>query len=526
MAYRGTYYVQQDFTGGYCGNLPATDLALNQASDLDNIVIGPEGKSFRTTWPTIRLNATVFGSADSYPVIGVGSLLTGGSEYILAIKNGKAYGATASGASRDTLTFVDRTGAITISAGPAYSSDLILRRWTFSTFNDLLICFGGNTGTFGVCDAPFKWQGGANNIAALGGSPPSALFGFSANNRMFAGNAAASKQTIYWSILGNAEDWTGVGSGSAVVGSLADGEPLTGAAVLPNQVAILFKSNSIHQMDLSAAPFGNFLLFKDVGALCPGAIVPVDGEIYFVDKHAKMRSTNGVSIKEYPQSANNIVYYSAFNVTYPYPYVYGYRTKTAEYDWIVWVWLDQINFPNSPLYKTVIWDLKNKCWLRCSTGFGFTSGAQGAYCFMGGSPDSGRVFTPDARNYGINDTDGTTSITSYWRTPWIAGKTLENITSIRRVGLDLETKNPAGAFLSNSWTVNYGYDFVPDTGSFTIDASPDDVEDQTFRYGLVKGRGGNVAQFKFSWVGSLNNMAARVNNILYAGKNTGETRRI
>src|ERR1019366_1866095 len=59
--YKGKYYGIPNFKGGYCGNNPPTSLQLNQAFDLDNIVIGSEGRGFRS-----RLGPSVFGSATVY----------------------------------------------------------------------------------------------------------------------------------------------------------------------------------------------------------------------------------------------------------------------------------------------------------------------------------------------------------------------------------------------------------------------------------------------------------------------------
>lgn len=48
MAYKGKYFEITNFGGGYAGNLPDTQLGVNQASDLDNIVIKEGGAGFRS----------------------------------------------------------------------------------------------------------------------------------------------------------------------------------------------------------------------------------------------------------------------------------------------------------------------------------------------------------------------------------------------------------------------------------------------------------------------------------------------
>lgn len=48
MSFQGKYFPIENFKGGYCGNLPPTQLQLNQAQDLDNIIVKPNGLGFRT----------------------------------------------------------------------------------------------------------------------------------------------------------------------------------------------------------------------------------------------------------------------------------------------------------------------------------------------------------------------------------------------------------------------------------------------------------------------------------------------
>lgn len=521
MAYNGTYFDQDDFLGGYCGAYPSTDLALNQAADLDNIVVSVGGKSFRTIYPTVEINTTEFGSANGYPVIGVGVFKPTGqtTTNMLVVRNAKAYGSTSVLNARHSCSaFVDRTGSVTIATGGSADIDFLSDRWNFCIFNDLLIGFGGIDG---AQEAPFKWAGGANNIAALGGSPPSASYGFSANNRLFACKTAADPATIFWSILGNPEDWSGVGSGSAVVGSLDDGEPITAAVPLSSNIVLIFKKNSIHQMDISTAPFPNFLLFDGIGTINFRSAMVVDGVCYFMDIRGRMHSTDGNTLKHYSESASDLTGGTNLNNSLSsgvFPFCY--RKSTQEYDWLVWVFATDTvaAYPTS-----VIWDLKNSMWLQCTTNFGFLTGDYDADGnFYGASPLSGRVFVPDAFLNSTNDSDGILVVESFWRTGWITPKLLDKITQIDRLGMNVDTRGVID--VSHGWDINYGFNFTEDTQSTIIRAWPDTtvlLQPQAIRFVFLKGKG-NAQQFKIGWsTANSNNFGAKVNSIIYAGKQAG-----
>lgn len=452
------------FSGGYCGNLSSDQLDLSQAQDLDNIVVSPGGTGFRSRLGNSKLNATVMNSG-AY-VQGLGYLLQADQDlWLVAICGNKFF--TSSSISG---TMTDSTGAYSgISAGT--------NKWDLFTFQDSVIGFGGASSN---PDAPITWTG-SGNVAALGGTSPSAYGGFTANNRVFAFRTAANPSTVYWSILGSATDWAGSGSGSAVVGSFSDNQRVTAACVISTNYVLVFKERSTYQMVISSAPFPIYTLFGNVGCVGKKAWVNIDGEVYFITARKRMCSTNGETFKEYPKNADdlwNTVDAATIGDTE------GFRQKGVDYDWIVWI----VFVSNTP--KAIIWDLENKSWLRCTTGYNIhTAGTDNQQrVYLGG--EDGFIYKPDQSGvYADASQVSPGTIASYWRSGWINPTSAEEIVQIGKVTANYLTK------ASGSITLNYGFDFLPDTTSVTFAQTATSTEVLTSRSNLLTGRG-NYFQFK------------------------------
>lgn len=507
MSYQGKYIPIPGFNGGYCGNLPASSLGLNQAADLDNLTVSPDGKSFR-----IRYGSKAQGTPDNTAnITSLGMLyLSAGNIYIGAICGANFYTNEPS----VNGTYASRTGALTITAD-SY--------WSFVNFNDLMIGFGSKVG--GSVNAPFKWTG-SGDATALGGTPPSATGCFTANNRVFAYNTVAAPSSIFWSILGNAEDWTGTGSGSAVVGSLADGEEVKAAAVVSTNTALIFKSNSIHQMVLTASPFPIYPLFNSIGCVGKYAVVEVDGKVYFVSNNRRMFATDGEAIQEFPNTADNL-WDSISDASLPL--VKGARIKQTDHDWIVWT----ANTANGRI--AIIWDLINKCWLRCTTGYdtiysNIVRNRFDNFYYAGTVSGSGTVV--DGITFGqggVYQIDTSTrlydqssvyagTISAYWRSGWINQGSPDLIVQPRK--MNIQFKTDAGETI----TINYGYDFNSDQRSATISQTATGSESESSKFVHLTGRG-NFFQFKVS---SSSSQASandlRIYGITLGGKNYGQKR--
>lgn len=489
--YNGDFFPIDNFSGGYCGNLPITQLAPNQASDTDNIIILPGGKGFRTRNGNAKLNASALNSGAN--IQGFGKLLQADQDdWFVSVVGDKIYQSA-------NLTFSDAsdiTSTLTITAGAD-------NQWDLFTFNDAIIGFGGAASS---PNPPFRWPG-TGNAAALGGTPPSAYGAFTANNRVFAYRTAADPSTIRWSIIGDAEDWTGSGSGSAVAGSLSDGQRITGACVISTNYVLIFKENSTYQMVISSAPFPIYSLFDNVGAVGKNAIVNIDGEVYFINSRGEMVSTDGESLKTYPTSADDL--WNAVQ-TSRYPFITGFREKGTDHDWIVWC----VSTTGSTNNTSIVWDLENKCWLRNTTGYkmNIVGKDDKGNVYMGGY--DGFIYKPDqTADYADASEGGAGTIAGYWRSGWLNPKASSTVVQVRKIVANYKTK------ASGNITVNYGFDFVSDSASFTLAQAPTGSEAYTSRGSMLTGRG-NFFQFKIG--NSSSTIDTEVHSILLHGKTYGQ----
>lgn len=427
-----------DFSGGLVTNRPITELELNEFSDLDNVVVFPKGRGFRSRFGDTEFNSTAM--ASNAPVHGIGYYKQADQDEWLMAVAGTALFKSEFDGTMDTIT-----GAISITAG----QDNI---WTFVTFNDVVMGFGGSATS---PDAPFVWNG-TGNAAALGGSPPSAYGAFQANNRVFAFRTATDRSRIYWSVLGNQADWTGTGSGNADVWE-ADNDQLTAAAVLNTNTVLLFKENSIHQMqigNLVSGAFPIFPLFKGVGCAGKHAVVSVDGLVYFITPQGKMKVTDGSRIvdeRDLPSLSNIDNLWDGLNQS-RFQYVQGiYRTGT-DYDHIIW--LVSYGTAQTTNNRVFIWDLLNKCWLQNTTGFdaNVATTTQSGDLYMGHY--TGKVYKKDASTTTYTDASESGGVVdAYLTSGWIHNGKFEPIKQPRNMNFSFAT------FAAGDIRLSYGFDF-------------------------------------------------------------------
>lgn len=493
--FQGKHIEIKDFSGGYCGNLRLDQLQPNQAATLDNIVILPEGKGIRLRDSSTKLTASALNGGS--PIYGLGIINRANNTPILiAVAGNKIY-------FNDTVgtTFTDKTGTVTITLG-------LYAYWSLFPFNDKIIAFGGpQSGP----DAPWEIATSGSNAAVLTGTPPSAFGGLAANNRVFAFCTSAAPSTIYWSVLGNENDWAGAGSGSAVIGSSGDGEPITAAIMLNTNTMLVFKQSKIYQMILSAAPFPNYLLFDGTG--CPGknAVVAIDGTVYWVGSDARMYSTTGTSVQKYPTHADNLWSQTPLGITGAGSnFIHGFRQKGTDYDWLVWITEDGVNGN----YYAIVWDLINKCWLRHSAGYDNRASVRNNTTnkvYMGSF--AGIVGTAGTST----KTDGMTgaAFNPSWRSGWIQPSTAEDIIQPSRFTLN-------GDPTSMTITLTYGFNFIPFTKSTAVSLALVGSEViQSVRTNLT-GRG-NYFQFDLSGTGDGTNNF-KISSITLSGKVYGQKR--
>lgn len=484
--YSGKYFHVDDFKGGYAGNLPSTQLSLNQAYDLDNIVIKPMGKGFRTRLGNAALNGTAM---DSGAVVqGIGDYTqSDGDNWLIVVCGTKIFKSEVYDGTMD-----DITGAVSITAGDNH--------WDIFTFNDVVYGFGGPAAS---PNAAWKWAG-SGNATALSANPPVSLAGaFSANNRVF----GWAGSTMYWSILGNAEDWTGTGSGSATIGSLADNESITGAQVISTNYVLVFKKGATYQMVISSSPFPVYSLFDNLGAVGKGAKVNADGIVYFIAANGRMYSTNGEGIQEYPKVADDL--WNTVLTAY-YPHIMGFRQKGADFDWIVWL----VTTTGTTNNKAIIWDLENKCWLQCTTGYKMNVVDQNAFgkTYMGGY--DGKIYVPNtAATYADASETAPGTITGYWQSGWISPDNIDKITQVRKLGVVYYPR------ASGNITVSYGYDGSANVSSTTLAQTVAASEVYGEKSAILSGRG-NTFEFKISQ--SSSTIDSSIQSIILSGKSAGQ----
>lgn len=428
-----------DFTGGLNTFDPEYTLALNESPDLDNIVLLDKGFKKRMGDAAWNSSAMVSGST---AVTGMGYIkLDAGTEFLNAIAGTKFF--ADSGLSG---TMTDRTGAITITAGQN-------NIWNSVNFNNLQIWFGG------APDAPFKYSG-TGNIAALGGTPPTANNVFAANNRIFAMNTAANPSRIFWPILSNPEDWTGTGSGNADV-ALSDGDSLQCGVVTGPDTAILFKNNSTHMMILTRQPFPIYQLQRGIGIAGKNAWASANGTIYFITPGLRMKSTtDGVNFQTYPNNIDDI--FDSINTSRS-PYIQGIYYPPLE--WIMFVVSTGSSTTNNYL---IIWDIQKKCFLRCMTGFkaNVSGFVQNRRLFMGHY--NGKLFEKLKATV-FSDASETSpgAIDGYWRVPFSGyGRAIDE--TIHPLALNVVALTESASTLD----VSYGFDFTSPstTDSFSLQA--------------------------------------------------------
>jgi len=372
-------------------------------------------------------------------------------------------------------------------------------KWTFTSFNDRIIGFGGDPGD---PDPAIVWPG-TGNVAALAGAP-AAYGGFSANNRVFAFRTAADPSSIFWTVIGDPADWSGAGSGNATIGSLSDNQTVTAAIMISTNYVLVFKENSVHQMVISAAPFPVYSLFSNVGTPGKDSVVNIDGTVYFITSMGEMRSTDGESIKNYPDVADDL-----WDAIPPEQLknVVGWREKTADKDWLVWA----VSTTGSTNNTTIIWDMRNQCWLRCTSGYtvNVVGSDESGKAYLGSY--DGHVFLSEKQGRFYDATTGN-AVAAYWQSGWIAPENIDKTVRVRKFGITVAAK------ATGHLTASYGFDGIPDARSLTL-SQVSTTQDYKHVSSILSGRG-NTFQFKLAH--SSKTVDAEVHSILLSGKSSGQ----
>jgi hypothetical protein len=356
------------------------------------------------------------------------------TDFLVSVAGSKVY-------KSDSLdgTMDDITNSLTITAG----QDKI---WTMATMNNIVIGVGGNP------NAPFKYTG-TGNAAALGGTPPNGSFGLTLNNYFFIGNTTSNPSRIYWSVLGNPEDWSSAGSGSQDV-SANDGDTLIGAAPLGNDRLLLFKQNSIHELLARNPPFPVLPKFKGVGAASKTAIVNVGDIIYFITPEPRMKATDGFRIIDFPDFIDPT--FDNLNKN-RLAYIQGLYYPRLRQIW--WICSDGSSSTNN---VCIVWDLDRKSWLRHTSGFGMNCVCLAKDRTPYGGAYAGKIYKMDDVSATNDASESNSAIDGYWKTGWIDLGDM-----IKKKSFPYITVNNASQTYGN-YEFSYSFDFVPSYKSFSI----------------------------------------------------------
>lgn len=438
MTRRGAELEINNFAGGLHTATAITETKLNESYDLSNLVIGPNGDYIRSRYGNTAFNSSAMNSGVAVQSVSYYKLVTGG-DFLVSVCGNKIFKA-------DNLdgTMDDITGAVTITSG---QDDI----WTFLTFNNVHIGFGGPST---APDAPIQYTG-SGNAAALSGTPPSAYGAVQANNRVFSFRTAAAPSLVQWCILGNPQDWTGTGSGSQNI-STSDNDSISALAVLDNNTILIFKQNTVHKMlinTLISGAFPVFTLFKNTGCAGKHAAVVADGLCYFITPMGDMEVTDGNTIIDdiaLPQLSFIDDLWSAMNSA-RYEYIQGQRVKGTDYDHIIWLMTSTA--AGTTHDTALIWDLKNRCWLRHKTGFkaNCIATTQAGAIYTGHY--AGIIYKQDVSTVTTDVSESSANIDSYWSSGWQKFGSYEKNKSVQETYVSYVTQSSGN--LNFSW----GYDF-------------------------------------------------------------------
>ncbi len=433
MGRRSKSVIFSDFTGGMNALSSPTSLELNQALDLANLVLLPNS-GFMKTNGNSEFNGTAMASGAAVHGSGFYRNISQ-TPYMMQIAGTKIYKSEFDGVMDDI------TGAVTISTGQD-------NQWSYAQMNDLAIFVGGNRAT----DVPLKWTG-SGNAAALGGTPPVGKWCYAANNRLFIANTVAAPSRIYWSILGNPQDWSASGSGSQDV-QLSDGDELIGACLLATDHLLLFKQNSIHELMIRTSPFPLFPLFSNIGAISSSAILDVDGICFFITPEPRMKATDGNSIIDFPDTLDPI--WDGLNKS-RLPFMQGVYDRKRGL--VMWFCSYQDSTTND---FCIAWDLARKAWLKFPEGHNFNTVAMMQDRTMYGGGYDGKVYELDDDGTANYASEGDDPIDCYWRSGWMDAEQMINMKHIPYVDINYKTQ------LSGTFRFSYGYDFQSDRNTIDI----------------------------------------------------------
>lgn len=254
-----------DSSGGLNNKVSPVLLKDNEAADLQNVVLDTIGQ-FQTRSGYAKINSSTVGADTSCTGIKYYEKASG-SQYLVAVFDDGTIRKMDYSSGPDG-TWDDITGALSFTNGVNVPA-------SFTVAEDTLLIEDGIGTT-----APYKWTS-SGNAAALGGSPPNAKIITYHKNMAFAAGNSSNPSTLYFSDLGDIENWTTGLSGNFNI-ETNDGTSIR--ALIPGFDALyIFKDKSIWR--LSGDDKDNFVLQRmipDLGTLSNQSVARLGSDIIFV----------------------------------------------------------------------------------------------------------------------------------------------------------------------------------------------------------------------------------------------------
>ena len=451
-----TEIVFDDFSGGHAGIKGSGTRNINEAKDLDNIVVLPGGNGFRSRNGNdeIILSPTLTGMNVLGAAYGMLLFEYEGDQWIL--RSSDSGGKVSNEVYLESTNLTGTSSAVDSAyptASYTFTNDNLIQ-WI--RINNLLIGTVQTTGTtfWPPVQMAMSASGGAGSASLFTGAVAEGRVAAYWNSRMWMGNLTGAQSKVKYSILMAAgvspaasSTWTNTGSGF-VEPARGDGDEVMALVPVSTNIMLLFKKNSIHQIVGRSDPFAVYPLFQGVGAAGRSCAVEAEGLVYFITPDKRMLITDGNKIyseKDIPALGNAKDLLNGISSSRLY-LTLGFRQQGRDYDWIVWMYSAT---GSSTHNKAIIWDRINQCWLQCSTGY--NGNAVTTYASLGtyiSGYSNARTYKQDAVTTYADDSyttplfDGSNrqlvginpqAITWYWRTDDILTKSLHKMIHVKEI---------------------------------------------------------------------------------------------
>lgn len=275
MPHNSSQWVNHTIDGGWATDYGTTHYASPQNGSLsipwlktcENVHFYPDGSFGK--YPGL---APLIGAPINAPVSSTGFVE---SSFVRVVFDFVRMGTSLTG-SRIKMAIVGSylyryTNLVPIQVGDVESGSSGLH--TVSTFNDLLIIGGPQ--------APKSWD--QTTFQSLAGTPPVFYFSTPHAGRHWAAGVASAPSRLYYSAVGNPEDWVGAGSGSIDIDP-GDGDGIVGLLSWKRELWVFKGPNrlSIHRITGSTpSDFARVPFVYGISASGPTAIFPMGDDFAF-----------------------------------------------------------------------------------------------------------------------------------------------------------------------------------------------------------------------------------------------------